>query len=254
MKNCDEMFNSLIERREAYKVKQKRTKKIVLGFSTGFACVLAIGLAFAFKNIDFSGTSGANNHLPDKGGEFVSDVLFQNDRFVATIVEPISGGGSTADMEWLRVDEKYLKEKTDRVVRGKVESVKEVKINYDYLDQHGSCFYTLMEVKVEDDLYGNDENTTIKVLYDVTTHRGCCSENGDIPQVGEEHYFFLESTDCLRQEVIDYSQLAEYFFILPPPAHAKVGEESIVIKNALSFDEYGNMEDAVKAFFNETVN
>ena len=100
MKSCDEMVNSLLERREQYAAGQKRKRKVLIHTVTPMCCVCLIALlGFGMRQEGILGTTlsdqtiddavypGIKDTFDDKRGESADDPAVNN----KIVIHPITG-------------------------------------------------------------------------------------------------------------------------------------------------------------------
>lgn len=97
MKNCDEMVNSLLERRDEYNVEQKRKKKNLIRITVSMCCVCLVALiGFSFWNGDLLEkkpplSAKENSH------NVTTPAIYQEDQTTVAAVPPTLGESTTND-------------------------------------------------------------------------------------------------------------------------------------------------------------
>lgn len=97
MKSCDEMVNSLLERRDEYNVEQKRKKKNLIRITVSMCCVCLVALmGFGFWNGDLLEKKPPLS-AKETSQNVTNPAIYHEDQTTATAVPPTLGESTTND-------------------------------------------------------------------------------------------------------------------------------------------------------------
>lgn len=169
-----------------------------------------------------------------------------------TRLEENSSMGSTGSAEWVQLTKEDLKKKSKLIVTGTIESLKEYAIEYKYLDQNLTSYWTELDVRIDQSFLGDKgKGTVVRVLYELT-YKDCQSfgfSQDELPKVGESYYFFLcpRNEMAMQDDVIDYSIIGDYFIVGAPVYMTRVGEKSKYVD--ILEKDYGTVEEFIEKLY-----
>lgn len=178
--------------------------------AAALALLLVAAAVFAIPAV--RGQFGKNNVTED------ANILYRSEDGDVTVrvVEPLEVP-EIYDFEWDALTDEMLNSAA-YVFTGTVTDEKELAFDLGYKNPwDGTPLYfymSLLDVKVDENIKGGlPIGDTVSVLFELSSHR--INESGIYAEKGKQYVFFLIKTDDLNNSIVDFTEIADYYYCIP---------------------------------------